>query len=203
MNQIEQRIDEAIRVQQELLKQTDLIQSIVDKIVVAFGTGNKLLICGNGGSAADAQHIAAEFVGKFLHERHSLPAMALNTNTSTITAIANDYSYDRIFARQVEAFAQSGDIFVAISTSGNSRNVVKATLVARQRGCLTIGFTGKNGGRLQEYADICLCVPSSSTPRIQESHITIWHIICELVELAFVNDRKVTVSYPARSGWRN
>jgi D-sedoheptulose 7-phosphate isomerase len=203
MNPIEQRISESIQVKQDLFTQTDLIQVMVDRIIAAFQNGNKLLICGNGGSAADAQHIAAEFVGKFLHERQALPAIALTTNTSTITALGNDYHYDVVFARQIEALANAGDILVAISTSGNSMNVVKASLAARARGCVTMGFTGQTGGRLQEYADLCLCVSSLSTPRIQEAHITIWHIICELVELAFVDDRNISVSCPTRSLWRN
>lgn len=148
----------------------------------AFASGNKLLLCGNGGSAADAQHIAAEFVGRFLLERRTVPAIALHTNTSNLTAIGNDYGYDQTFSRPVEAFGRSGDVLLGITTSGNSQNVVRAAEVARECGMKVIGLTGASGGRLEAVSDLCLCVPSSATPRIQELHIFVGHAICELVE---------------------
>jgi len=148
----------------------------------AFLAGNQLLICGNGGSAADAQHIAAEFVGRYLRERRPLPAQALTTNTSSLTAIGNDYSYSTIFERQVQAFGRKGDVLIGISTSGNSENVLKAFAAAKKIGMKTIGFTGLTGGKMPESSDILVRVPSTSTPRIQEMHICIAHIICDLVE---------------------
>jgi len=144
----------------------------------------KLMFCGNGGSAADAQHLAAEFVGRFGRERRAYPAIALTTNTSIMTAIGNDYSFDVVFARQIEAIAEKSDVLVAISTSGNSLNVVRAAETAQRIGVKVIGMTGAGGGKLKELCDCCLCVPSSSTPRIQEIHILMGHIICELVEAA-------------------
>lgn len=146
--------------------------------------GNKLILMGNGGSAADAQHIAAEFVGKFNadKERRALPAMALHTNTSSLTAIANDYDYSEVFARQIEAFAKEGDVVIGISTSGNSKNVLKAIEKANGLGCLTIGLTGRDGGKLKELASKTIRVNSDKTPMIQEAHITIGHIISKVVE---------------------
>ena len=144
--------------------------------------GRKLFLFGNGGSAADAQHIAAELVGKFQLERHALPAIALTVNTSCLTAIANDYSFDEVFARQIEALAAQGDIAAGISTSGNSPNVLHAIERANAQGVTTIGLTGAKGGKLKLLADRCICVPSEDTPRIQEMHILIGHILCEIVE---------------------
>ncbi|MEM3846475.1 MAG: D-sedoheptulose 7-phosphate isomerase [Candidatus Parvarchaeota archaeon] len=158
------------------------IEKTSNEIIGSLKKGGKVLICGNGGSAADAQHIAAELVGKFLKERKALPAIALTTNTSVITAIGNDYSYEDIFARQVEAFGKIGDILIGISTSGNSKNVLKAFEVAKNLSMMTIALTGQGGGKMKELADICINVPSDLTPRIQEAHITIGHIICEIVE---------------------
>jgi len=145
--------------------------------------GNKVLLFGNGGSAADAQHIAAEFTGRFVKERKSLPAIALTTDTSAITAIANDYGYDRIFERQVEGLAVSGDVVLGISTSGNSPNVVNALQLAKTIGCKTIGFSGRDGGRMTDLCNVNLVVPSANTARIQEMHILIGHIICTAVDL--------------------
>jgi D-sedoheptulose 7-phosphate isomerase len=142
------------------------------------------LICGNGGSAADAQHIAAEFVGRYETERRALPAIALTTDTSALTALANDYGFERVFARQVEALAQPGDCLIAISTSGNSPNVIAAVMTARSLGCRVIGMTGAKGKKLASLSDACLMVPSDRTARIQEAHITIAHIWCELVDEA-------------------
>jgi D-sedoheptulose 7-phosphate isomerase len=191
MNKITQLINDSMEVKQGLLLQTDLIQNITETIIGAISKGNKLLICGNGGSAADAQHIAAELVGKFLKDRVALPAIALNANTSILTSLGNDYSYDIVFARQVEALAKPGDVVAGISTSGNSPNIIQAMNTARKYGCKTIGFTGKSGGKLADRVDLCFHVPSNSTPRIQESHILVWHIICELIEEAFSNESTI------------
>jgi len=148
----------------------------------ALAKGNKLLVMGNGGSAADSQHFVAEIVGRFKMERTALPAVALSTDTSIITAIGNDYGFDAIFSRQVEALAAPGDIVVGISTSGNSPNVLKALLAARERGCRTIGLLGKDGGSIKAVCDLPLVMPTNDTPRIQEGHITVIHIVCDLVE---------------------
>ena len=147
-----------------------------------FAAGNKVLICGNGGSAADAQHIAAEFVGRYENERVALPAIALTTDTSALTALANDYDFERIFARQIEALASPGDCLIAISTSGNSPNVISAVMKAREKGCKVIGMTGSAGKKLAGLCDLCLMVPSKRTARIQEAHITVAHIWCQMIE---------------------
>ncbi|MCR4418637.1 MAG: D-sedoheptulose 7-phosphate isomerase [Clostridia bacterium] len=161
--------------------------AVVAEVVTGSG---KILFCGNGGSAADAQHIAGELVGRFLKERWPLPALALNGNTSVLTALGNDYGFEEIFARQVAALGQPGDVLVAISTSGNSPNVLRAAEVARAKGMKVIGLTGAVGGKLKPLCDLCLCVPSASTPRIQEMHILVGHIICQLVEEALCSDRQ-------------
>lgn len=160
------------------------IVAATEMIVDALRAGHKLLICGNGGSAADAQHIAAEFVSRYLLERRALPAIALTTDTSILTAIGNDYSFDRIFSRQVEALGSVGDVLIGISTSGNSTDVVLAAETALSHGIRTIGFTGQAGGRLATIADVCLRMPSTETPRVQEGHIAVAHVICELAEAA-------------------
>jgi D-sedoheptulose 7-phosphate isomerase len=167
------------RVAQVLL---DAIEMAAKALVVCYQNGGKVLLCGNGGSAADAQHLAGELVGRFQRERRAVPAIALSTDTSILTALGNDYGYDYTFARQVEAWAQPGDVLVAISTSGNSSNVLAAVEAARQRGAVTIGLTGKDGGQLAGACDIPITVPSDDTPRIQEAHITIGHILCGLLE---------------------
>ena len=151
-------------------------------IIEAYGSGKKLVLFGNGGSAADAQHIAAELVNKLKLERSALAALAFTTDTSILTSVANDYDYSRVFARQVEALVQEGDVVIGISTSGSSLNVIKGIEAAKEKGARTIGFTGKGGGELVQIADLTIEVPSSDTPRIQEAHITILHIICFLVE---------------------
>ncbi len=151
-------------------------------ICAAFAGGNKVFFIGNGGSAADAQHIAAELVGHFKKDRRPLPALALTTNTSNLTAIGNDYNFDAVFARQLEAFLKKDDVLVAISTSGNSPNVLEAVKLAKKLGAKTVGFIGKGGGVLKDLADLSLIIPSDDTLRIQEAHITIGHIICDLVE---------------------
>jgi D-sedoheptulose 7-phosphate isomerase len=150
----------------------------------ALNRGHKLLVMGNGGSAADSQHFVAEIVGRFKMERRALPAIALSTDTSILTAVGNDYGFDCVFSRQIEALAAPGDIVVGISTSGNSPNVLKALQEARSRGCRTIGLLGKDGGAIKAVCDLALVVPSSDTPRIQEGHATIIHIVCDLVEKA-------------------
>jgi len=158
------------------------IERMVDFIITAYKAGGKVVLFGNGGSAADAQHIAGELVGKFKLNRQALPAIALTTNTSILTAVANDYGYETVFSRQVEALVNEKDVVIGISTSGNSLNVVETIKTAKMKGAKTIGLTGGNDGKLVEVADLVLMVPSDSTPRIQEAHITIGHIVCELVE---------------------
>jgi len=158
------------------------IASIVDLLTEVLGQGGKLLVMGNGGSAADAQHFAAEIVGRFRLERRALPAVALSTDTSIITAVGNDYGFEQVFTRQVEALAGKGDVVVGISTSGSSRNIHCALLLAREIGCSTVGLLGRDGGTIAGIADIPLVIPVQDTARIQEAHITIIHIICELVE---------------------
>ena len=164
------------------MEQMDVIQLMAERCKEALKSGNKVLFCGNGGSAADAQHLAAELIGRFQKERRSLASVALTTDTSILTAVANDYGYDEVFARQVEGLGRSGDVLIGISTSGNSANVVKAALKARDTGMHTIAFTGEGGGKLKDICDITFAVPSKVTARIQEMHIMVGHIICELVE---------------------
>ncbi len=161
---------------------TPAISASVITIVAALNAGNKILTLGNGGSAADAQHFAAEFVGRFLRERRALPAVALTTDTSLLTAVGNDFGFDQIFNRQIEALAQPGDVVIGISTSGNSANVALAMETAQQIGCKTIGLLGRDGGIIAPLSDIQLTVPVQETPHIQEAHITIIHLICDLVE---------------------
>jgi D-sedoheptulose 7-phosphate isomerase len=175
-------LNESIKIKDELKKQTSLIIDITNEIIKAYKNKKKVVLFGNGGSAADAQHIAAEFVGKFYKERESLPALALHTNTSVITATANDYGYDLIFERQVSSLVNTGDIVIGISTSGNSPNVISGLNKAKEKGAITIGFTGKKKNRIEEIVDYCLKIASEDTPRIQEGHITVGHIICYLVE---------------------
>ncbi|MEX6690051.1 D-sedoheptulose 7-phosphate isomerase [Danxiaibacter flavus] len=178
-------INASIEVKQQIVKDEQMIRTIedvVNKITSAFKNGKKVLFCGNGGSAADAQHLAAEFSGRFYKNRAALPAEALHCNTSYLTAVANDYSYDVIYARLVEGTAVEGDVLIGLSTSGNSPNIVKAFEVAREKKVITIGFTGLTGGAMKELSDYLFNVPATDTPRIQESHILIGHIICQLVE---------------------
>ncbi len=177
---INSQIQESIEVKNNIpLKD---VAKAAELIIDAYKQHKKVLICGNGGSAADAQHMAGELVGRFKMERQALGAIALTTDTSILTAIGNDYGFDDIFSRQVEALTSSGDIVIGISTSGNSPNVLKAIAMAKEKSAVTIGLTGGNGGKLNDVTDVCIVVPSSNTPRIQESHITIIHIICLLVE---------------------
>ena len=162
----------------------DLLEPVVTRLVQALQNGRKVLLFGNGGSAADAQHLAAEFVNRFLYDRPALPAIALTTDSSVLTSISNDYAYTRVFSRQIEALGKSGDVAIGISTSGNSPNVLLGLQAARDRGLYTIAFSGGDGGKIKAAADVCLTVPVRETPRIQEVHITIGHAICELVEEA-------------------
>mgnify|MGYP002868289135 FL=1 len=156
--------------------------NIVDLIVNSYKKSNKVLFCGNGGSAADAQHIAAELSGRFYKDREPLYAEALHVNSSFVTAVANDYGFDHVYSRMIEACGKKGDVFFAISTSGNSKNIVNALIKANEMGLVTIGLTGNNKGKLNDYCDFLIEIPSIDTPRIQESHILIGHIICQLVE---------------------
>jgi D-sedoheptulose 7-phosphate isomerase len=178
-------VEESIKVKQSILSDSHLlaqIESIVLLITKAFQNGNSVYFAGNGGSAADAQHLAAEFSGRFYKDRKSLPSEALHCNTSYLTAVANDYSYDVIYSRLIEGIAKSGDVLVGISTSGNSINIVKAFEKCKELNVKTVGLTGANGGKMKELSNILFNVPSNDTPRIQESHILIGHVICELVE---------------------
>ncbi len=179
---IQGMLQETWQVQQALSAHVELIQQIAAAMTAALRSGHKILLCGNGGSAADAQHVAAELLGRFARERAAWPALALTTNSSVMTAVANDYDFERVFARQVEGLAVAGDVVVGISTSGNSSNVIRALEIAHAKSCVTIGFTGEQGGHLKDVADLCFRAPSNSTPRIQEAHIVVWHIVCELVE---------------------
>ncbi len=163
------------------------IEQAISMIIATLHAGGKVALCGNGGSAADAQHIAGELVGRFRQERQGLAAIALTTDTSILTAVANDYGFDAVFARQVEALLQPGDVLIAISTSGDAQNVVEAARTAREHNIKTVGLSGASGGELAKVVDLCLQVPSQQTPRIQEVHITIGHIICEMVEEALAD----------------
>ena len=171
------------RAKEVFLKENgDALEQAIELVAGALAGGRKVLLFGNGGSAADAQHIAAELVGRYQRERRALPAIALTTDTSILTALANDYSYADVFARQVEALGGEGDVLIGISTSGNSANVLAAVRAAKARGLATIGLAGESGGQLREAADVCFCVPSRSTSRIQETHITVGHALCEMIE---------------------
>lgn len=185
MEKIRNIIQSSIDVKQSVLADPGLIETIekvVNVITRSLHNGKRIYFCGNGGSAADAQHLAAEFSGRFYADRKALPAEALHCNTSYLTAVANDYSFDVIYARLIEGIGGPGDILAGLSTSGNSANIVKAFEVARDKGIITIGFTGLGGGVLSSLSDYLINVPSTDTPRIQESHILIGHIICQLVE---------------------
>jgi D-sedoheptulose 7-phosphate isomerase len=184
---IEAEFNESIYVKQQVIEgHLSTINDIANLLIESLRAGNKVLFFGNGGSAADSQHIAGELVGKFRRVRKAMPAIALTTDTSILTSIGNDFGYDYVFARQIEGLGQPGDVAIGISTSGNSPNVLRALQVARDIGMATVGFTGESGGHMQDYVDICFNAPSDSTPRIQEVHITAGHIICEMVEKTFV-----------------
>lgn len=169
---------------EKLSSLADQIANAAEAITNSVRAGGKVIFCGNGGSAADAQHLAAELMGRFMIDRAPLAAIALNVNVSTITAIGNDYSYDEIFERQLRGIGKPGDVLVALSTSGNSRNVLRAIEAAKRLGILTIGLTGEHGGQMRGLCEIAVCVPSNSTPRIQEMHIAVGHCLCEWTESA-------------------
>lgn len=181
----------SLTVKQRILDDSAFMQHVVDMghlLIDCYEAGGKLLVAGNGGSAADAQHIAAEFVSRFNFDRPGLPALALTTDTSILTAVGNDYGYDQLFRRQIEANGVGGDVFLGISTSGNSPNILQGLEAARRKGILTFGLTGRSGGKMRELCDHCLCVPSDETPRIQEAHILVGHTLCAMVELALFED---------------
>lgn len=180
--EIIERLEETIRVLNDIKQHASIISSITMEIINAYRNKKKVVLFGNGGSAADAQHIAGEFVGKFYKDRESLPALAFHTNTSVVTATANDYGYDVIFERQVSSLVNDGDVVIGISTSGNSPNVIKGLEKAKEKGAITIGFTGQKENKIEKITDYCLKIPSTDTPRIQEGHISVGHIICYLVE---------------------
>ena len=185
MNNIRQIIQSSIDTKQQILQNEELIatiEKVVEVVTNAFKKGNRVYFCGNGGSAADAQHLAAEFSGRFYTDRKALPAEALHCNTSYLTAVANDYGYDVVYARMIDGIGEKGDILIGLSTSGNSGNIIKAFEVAKDKGIITVAFTGITGGQMKAISDYLINVPSADTPRIQESHITIGHIICQLVE---------------------
>ena len=180
-------LENSIALKQQILgdvAMVALISTLSDKIIQAYQSGNKVLFCGNGGSAADAQHLAAELSGRYYYDRPPLSSDALHVNTSYLTAVANDYSYDQIYARLIRAVGKEGDILIGMSTSGNSGNVIQALEQARSQGMITVGFTGETGGKMKDYCDILLPIPSKDTPRIQECHMLIGHTVCEIVEQA-------------------
>ena len=183
-DEIRMQIETSIAVKRELLKNITPIIEVTEIMIEAYKNNKKVVWFGNGGSAADAQHLATELVSKFYMERAALPSMAFTTNTSTLTAISNDYDFNRIFERQVEAFVDEGDVVIGISTSGNSENVIRGLKKAKKMGAITVGLTGKTGGKMKQIVDYLIAVPSTETPRIQEAHIMIGHILCNLVEVA-------------------
>ncbi|HOZ96982.1 MAG TPA: D-sedoheptulose 7-phosphate isomerase [Niabella sp.] len=194
MQQIQQLIQASIDTKQRVLQNetlTTTVEAIILAIVRAFRNGNHVYFCGNGGSAADAQHLAAEFSGRFYKDRHALPAEALHCNTSYLTAVANDYSFDLIYARLIQGLGKKGDVLIGLSTSGNSKNIVQAFETARQKEMITMGFTGETGGDLKALSDYLVNIPSIDTPRIQECHLLLGHIICQMVEeIYFSNPSK-------------
>lgn len=185
MEPIKGIIQASIDTKQAVLQNRELLQTvanIVDVIVTAFRNGHRVYFCGNGGSAADAQHLAAEFSGRFYKDRKALPSEALHCNTSYLTAVANDYSYEAVYARLIDGIGNEGDVLVGLSTSGKSGNIVKAFETARRKGVITVGFTGHTGGAMKPLSDYLINVPSTDTPRIQEVHLLLGHAICQLVE---------------------
>ena len=184
---IKQSIEQSIQLKQEILADQqilDTIETVANFCIQTYKDGGKVLFCGNGGSAADAQHLSAELSGRFYFDREPLNSEALHVNTSYLTAVANDYSYEEVYSRLVKAMGKKGDVLIGLSTSGNSGNVVKAFKTAKELGMITVGLTGETGGEMKGVSDFLINVPSTDTPRIQESHILIGHIICELIETA-------------------
>lgn len=187
---IKNALEESAALKKDIQKLAPIIKKIAFEIIASFKKGGKVIIFGNGGSASDGEHMAAELIGRFNKEKKPLPAIALTSNTSTLTALGNDYGYECCFAKQIEALGLKGDIAFAISTSGNAKNVTEAALIAKDMGLKTIGLSGKGGGALSGIADLSLVIPSKNTARIQEAHITVIHIICELIEEAFTSGIK-------------
>ncbi len=184
---IKNNISTSIELKKKILEDESTIEAIVtiaDKIIQTYKNDGKVLFCGNGGSAADAQHLAAELSGRYYYDRSPLMAEALHVNTSYLTAVANDYSFDEVYSRLIQALGDEGDVLIGLSTSGNSKNVINALISAKGRGCLTVGFTGQGGGKMKEHCDILVEIDSKDTPRIQECHMLIGHSICEIVEQA-------------------
>ncbi|NQT28980.1 MAG: D-sedoheptulose 7-phosphate isomerase [Candidatus Saganbacteria bacterium] len=182
-DKIKAKLNENIEVKKRVINSLlPQVETATNLIIAILKSGNKIMLCGNGGSAADAQHLAGEFIGRYLKERKSLPAIALTTDTSILTCLGNDYGFDNIFSRQVEGLAKKGDILIGISTSGNSKNVLLAIEKAKKMGCKTIALLGGSGGEIIKAADLSITIPTKITPRVQECHITIGHIICGLVE---------------------
>lgn len=193
MDFIKNKIQESVEVKKQIIKNPILLQSIdlvTKKLINSFKEGGSIYFCGNGGSAADAQHLAAELSGRFYIDRNPLPAEALHCNTSFLTAVANDYSFDNIYARLISGIGKKEDVLIGLSTSGNSKNILRAFEKCKEKGITTIALTGNTGGQMKLLADITLCVPSTDTPRIQESHIMIGHIICEIVEAALFTNKE-------------
>ncbi len=194
---IKTTISEAIKIKQQILTDDKLLNSIqitIDLITKCYKNQNKILLCGNGGSAADAQHIASELSGRFYLDRPSLPAEAMHVNTSYLTAVANDYSFEDVYARYLQGIGKKGDVLIGLSTSGNSENILRAMKQAKNLGLNTVLFTGKTGGKIMQYSDISINVPSENTPRIQEMHILIGHIICENVENNLFGKKEIPAS---------
>lgn len=194
MDFIKNKILESVDVKKQIINDHILLQSIdlvTKKLICSFKEGGSVYFCGNGGSAADAQHLAAELSGRFYIDRNPLPAEALHCNTSFLTAVANDYSFDSIYARLISGIGKKEDILIGLSTSGNSKNILRAFEKCKEKGITTVALTGDTGGQMKSLVDICLCVPSSDTPRIQESHIMIGHIICEIVEATLFANQEI------------
>jgi D-sedoheptulose 7-phosphate isomerase len=192
MDFIKKKLQESIEVKKLIVEDVALqntIELISKKLIDCFNRGGSVYFCGNGGSAADAQHLSAELSGRFYFDRKPLSSDALHCNTSFLTAVANDYSYDEIYARLITGIGRKGDILIGLSTSGNSQNILNAFKKSKELGIETIAFTGDTGGKMKTNVDICLCIPSSDTPRVQEAHITIGHIICEIVESTLFGDK--------------
>lgn len=188
---IANQVKKSYEIKKAILEDEQIVENILqigELLIDIYKKGNKLLIAGNGGSAADAQHIAGELVSKFYFDRPALPAIALTTDTSIITAIGNDYGYEKLFSRQIEANGVQGDAFLGISTSGNSKNIIEGIQTAKKKGLITIGLTGESGGEMKDLCDYCICVPSTETPRIQEAHILIGHILCSMIEKAMFSE---------------
>lgn len=190
MQAIKDILQASIDTKKKVLENNELLKTIgeiTNTVVAAFKNGNKVLFCGNGGSAADAQHLAAEFSGRFYSDRNPLPSEALHCNTSYLTAVANDYGYDVVYSRIIKGSGRAGDVLIGLSTSGNSVNIINAMTQAKELGMITVGFTGESGGKMKTMSDHLINVPSNDTPRIQETHITVGHIICQLVEEKLFN----------------